>query len=558
MYKQLTKPKNIIKIILTIIALWLISSTLYTTFSSYAELDHSDEGRYDLQYETIEVADEIIEIDFESSAEYDMLFADSAEDLGFEPQASMTVISHSDLSLYNLESEHFIFDELLWPYLSGNITPEIFNLFMDRMDQGYEAMLDLVGIAPHNGSKITISRGGEYGSNWAQWVWGHRPHIYWNQDLVGQILYNINRQGANCWWFEGTMHELGHIFQHGADNTWNFFVEGSASYIAWIAVERAGGTFMIGNRTVSGAEQIAHRQGELESRYGFSDTNRQFNVFDPSWQQDSIIFFLNPIFETEQGWDRGWDVLRQAFRSYLDPDFPTNSHLGNRYQQMARDFFDRISHFLGEDITEVWTAATYFRYRENFYIENNDNSPVIVRINPREPRVGDELMVSIYNVRNAVSVPLWLLRSNGYWDWGGGERFSQGRMITLEPGNNVISTGYIITASDISETFDVLVWGEIDVWAEQRTAPVQENTNIDVEINGERFINGHWYFYINGVRQTGWQNFDWRWLYYDDNGRMVYGMREIDGVWYYFNHGHGGLIYRWNWNRQRWISVNRP
>jgi len=44
MYKQLTKPKNILKIIITIIVIWLVSVTIYTTFSSYVEFDYSAEG----------------------------------------------------------------------------------------------------------------------------------------------------------------------------------------------------------------------------------------------------------------------------------------------------------------------------------------------------------------------------------------------------------------------------------------------------------------------------------------------------------------------------------
>jgi len=137
---------------------------------------------------------------------------------------------------------------------------------------------------------------------------------------------------------------------------------------------------------------------------------------------------------------------------------------------MARDFFDRASHFLGSDITELWTAATYSRYREQIYVANNNNCPVIVRIHPHRPRVGDELTITVYNVRTIVSVPLWVHRSNGGWDWD--ESFNQGRSITLRPGRNSISTGYRVTQSDISETFNALMWGSINTWA-RGTGPVR-------------------------------------------------------------------------------------
>jgi len=72
-------------------------------------------------------------------------------------------------------------------------------------------------------------------------------------------------------------------------------------------------------------------------------------------------------------------------------------------------------------------------------------------------------------------------------------------------------------------------------------------------VHGERHIDGYWYYFDpnNGAMQTGWQNFDWRWLYYDNNGRMVHGMREINGIWHYFNQDHGGLTHLGNWLGQR-------
>ena len=64
MYKQLKKPKNILKITLTIFALLLVSTIL--PFSSYVEADYSGEDEYQLQSEVNEADNEIIEIDDET------------------------------------------------------------------------------------------------------------------------------------------------------------------------------------------------------------------------------------------------------------------------------------------------------------------------------------------------------------------------------------------------------------------------------------------------------------------------------------------------------------
>ena len=65
MYKQFIAPKNIFKIILVVIAIWLVSETLDATFSSYVEPDYYDE--YELEHEVIAAnvddEEELVEVD---------------------------------------------------------------------------------------------------------------------------------------------------------------------------------------------------------------------------------------------------------------------------------------------------------------------------------------------------------------------------------------------------------------------------------------------------------------------------------------------------------------
>ena len=56
MYKHAKKFKNILKMLLIIIAFWLISGTLDRTFSSdFDSSDYSDGGTYNLQDEDSEM-----------------------------------------------------------------------------------------------------------------------------------------------------------------------------------------------------------------------------------------------------------------------------------------------------------------------------------------------------------------------------------------------------------------------------------------------------------------------------------------------------------------------
>jgi len=77
MYRQLIKPKNILKIMLTIITIWLVAATLGSTFSSYVESpDYSDEEMYytELEDVSVEVNEEIsLEEGLISEYEYEAL-----------------------------------------------------------------------------------------------------------------------------------------------------------------------------------------------------------------------------------------------------------------------------------------------------------------------------------------------------------------------------------------------------------------------------------------------------------------------------------------------------
>lgn len=64
---------------------------------------------------------------------------------------------------------------------------------------------------------------------------------------------------------------------------------------------------------------------------------------------------------------------------------------------------------------------------------------------------------------------------------------------------------------------------------------------------------GNWYYYVNGIKQTGWIHPDY-YYYLDSNGVMQIGWKKIDGIWYYFNEENGGP--KGSMKTNDWIQYN--
>jgi len=281
------------------------------------------------------------------------LFADSPEDLGVVLRASPSSSlqpPYGELSEYLLEAEHFIFDRSLRPFLTENISPAVFNLFMARMDLGYKAMADLVGMHPCGGGKITILAAPPNHDYGYQWIYGGRPFIYWNTRWIVNILRNLQTQGADDWWFEGTMHELGHLFDDKAGDKWNFAAEGVASYKAFLTIEK-----------LTGAESAAFQRVWNNNLAAYENPSAARSFFGNT--QDDIFYLIHPIVRT-LGMEDGWAVLKQVYRSYYDGSYEASYYFKGIKVYQARDFFERCSYFLGFDVKELWTEASIARYRE--------------------------------------------------------------------------------------------------------------------------------------------------------------------------------------------------
>ena len=58
---------------------------------------------------------------------------------------------------------------------------------------------------------------------------------------------------------------------------------------------------------------------------------------------------------------------------------------------------------------------------------------------------------------------------------------------------------------------------------------------LEATFTGWKEVDGAWYYYIEGQKQTGWLTLDNVRYYLDDQGARVTGGRLIDGKWYYFS-----------------------
>ena len=72
--------------------------------------------------------------------------------------------------------------------------------------------------------------------------------------------------------------------------------------------------------------------------------------------------------------------------------------------------------------------------------------------------------------------------------------------------------------------------------------------NVDVVVScqsGFNNINGNWYYYDeNGNPLYGWQTINDKWYYFNKWGRMSIGWTFISGNWYYFD-ANGAMQKGW-------------
>ena len=281
---------------------------------------------------------------------------------------------------YNLENNHFIFHESLHEYLPDNISPDNFNRFMERMDELYEAMLDLVGSAPNNGGKLNIQSTDICGSNNGiqhAHIGVSGDTICWNARYIKSHILKTIENDNDHYWFEGTAHELGHMYH--STNPWVFHPERWASELAWLAIEKCEGKIRHDETLMSPMDIYGYLYSlkDAGERLDISLVQRLF-VNNPDdfydWNKDTFEF--------------GWRTMKQVFRSYENPDYNQPLNLNNEGKVV--DFVDRIADVLELDV-DTLLEEYYSQYARDLFasIKEKSSIPDTFRVNNYTYRVSN-------------------------------------------------------------------------------------------------------------------------------------------------------------------------
>lgn len=431
------------------------------------------------------------------------VYYDSPEALGFEVDnwdiQTYSNAYYGDLSEYVLENEYFIIDESLQVYLSNNISPKVFNEFMDIMTIGYETMYEIIGKKPGNGAKI-LHRYGSGNCDYDGYLLhthGSELTICWSPKLTERILRYLQTLNSRDWWLSGNMHELGHIFETIVP--WNWGGEGWASYLAWLAIMKNNEKMYcslpqnpndeIYEGFFNNVGPTEHMWNDIEQKYedkvGFNDPlkymwyinlSEHMNSSDGDFfdnKQHYIVYVVNPIFD-HFGWDEGWNILYNIFRSYEDSLYTPLLYDGDVSQKRIADFVDRCSHFCGINIKDYWLPATITHYEIALTFPS---TPHIV-LGPNDPRVGDEIIFSVYNCPKDCNLLVFLGNGRGWTN----------KYINFSEGDNLnVSFGYQITEADIGYQFNLVIRGltdpTIETWSNNTQNVRYVKKNIDFRHN---------------------------------------------------------------------------
>lgn len=520
------------KFLRTVLSLMLIITILLVNVSvtAYENTDNiwgmTIEEIADGEYNV--TRDEIINMG-EGSWRIGNIYYDSEEALGISSDVVFLASEdgYGEISEYDVESKHFIFDENLYDDLTMYISPEVFNMFVQALNTGYETMCDLIGQDPVPYSKVLIRKlpvgaDCDYPEH-AQHTHGDKQMICWNYNSVGNILTQIQSRGLNDWWFSGTLHEVGHIFEYICP--WDWAGEGWATYFAWITIQKNNAK-MRGDYPSDSDDDIY--DGFFEDIIPIEEDGKyvayfnnpldyywhlmlplHINATEPDffvYRQQDILYLLNCIFN-EYGWDKGYELLQEVFRSYFSYySYKAESYEGTEKQRRLRDFIERCSYFTGVELETLWMDETKTLYSAALV---PPTTPYIV-LGDISLKVGDELKFSAYNCLSEGTYTV-------FYQLGNGQSFKTKSVDLHEGDNENISLGYTVKYSDIGEDFVIFIrsfgasgeyiWSEDTnvIWYTNIFANFEHDTSYsngifslsEVELLTEQLASENVYFKIN-------------------------------------------------------------
>lgn len=247
---------------------------------------------------------------------------------------------YGQLSDYPTESRHFILSSDL--PLRGNISPANVSLWLEALDNLYDAYDELTSFHTCYGQKLTILLSSDtYGQ---AWVYGH-PYAYiylqesyapdWFSDI--QSYFSSGKVDLGF----GFMHEIGHMYD--AD-IWNFEPELLANFKMAYALEKYDYYGSIG---YNWGPKYPYKGAEIKDYYELSyiASGNLTNEFSGDGFTYALLEIKNIV---------GWDAYKMAFNKlseyrekYGDRSSATRSDRLNLFFTMLREFsgYDVINYF---------------------------------------------------------------------------------------------------------------------------------------------------------------------------------------------------------------------
>ena len=226
--------------------------------------------------------------------------------------------------LFMMESDHMRF---FFEPSKVTISSTLIKTWIDNIDPMYEAMVDLMGAAPHEGRKLAIqTTRGIYSGYWA--LAGYP--ILWsiNYDAVEKTLSQVKDYNDMSF---GLMHEIGHVFNMG-NTSWNWNDEMFANFRMHYALRQTG---LIAYQTDENGESKAYVGGDIINLYRVSYEK----TINTKVNDNGIHYMLARLAE-----DIGWDTYKKTFNHLRQYGYSGSS---NKYDKFV-NFVNTLTKFYNE------------------------------------------------------------------------------------------------------------------------------------------------------------------------------------------------------------------
>lgn len=264
--------------------------------------------------------------------------------------------------------------------LYHRISPALFMQWMDKLDKAYDAYRELVGGVPSDGDVIRLVPGNPEVEAFYVSDAPRCPYIFMHVGSLPSLIDSIQSTHGEDVSFAVT-HELGHLFDI-AD--WTFHGEFFANTKMYYMLEKNG--FKVNLDGLQGGKE---RMEDLYKKQlaEFDKDKAHYPIFDdPSAEHPLLVFY--PVLMALGGWESGWQIMKEVFKSYLVPESEQPDGYTGEYCK-AKNFFDRISEINGTDITRLFPDGLKREMEERYFKDISSRKVPYIRYDSPDGTLSD-------------------------------------------------------------------------------------------------------------------------------------------------------------------------